>query len=35
MTSSAYPQPTLPFANPQWRYNATGGETSLSGYDSY
>jgi hypothetical protein len=35
MTSSAYPQPNLPFANPQWRYNATGGETSLSGYDSY
>ena len=35
MTTSVYPQPTLPFANPQWRYTAVGGETSLSGYDSF
>jgi hypothetical protein len=35
MAIDQYPKSRLPISNAQWRYNATGGETSLSGYDSF
>jgi len=33
MPISNYPAPRFPIGNSQWRYTATGGETTLSGYD--
>jgi hypothetical protein len=35
MAIDNYPKPRLPISNAMWRYNAVGGETTLSGYDSY
>ena len=35
MAIDNYPSPRLPISNAMWRYNAVGGETTLSGYDSF
>jgi len=35
MAIDNYPAPRLPISNAMWRYNAVGGETTLSGYDSF
>jgi hypothetical protein len=35
MAIDNYPKPRLPISNAMWRYNAVGGETTLSGYDSF